>query len=208
MPLLCQVTQEPTSRSMLPIQANLSVSNCALLLPNSGSSAAGAPNTPSAVPSRGAALRDIVGGAHRARAGHVLHHDVRIAGNESRHVAREQPHVDVVAAAGVVADDDVDALALVEIGDCVGLRCRAHRQQCQAGDCRQNPPARCHCLRFLPRRCGRGMLRVAPFSQQGSEGATKTPPFNPSCPALCRASTSSAPGGAAVTSPAMTNSMT
>ncbi len=56
MPLVCQVTQEPMSRSMLPIQANLSVSNCALLLPNSGSSAAGAPNTPSAVPSRGAAL--------------------------------------------------------------------------------------------------------------------------------------------------------
>ena len=56
MPLLCQVPQAAVSRIMLPSHAKPAVSNFASLLPNSGSSAAGAPNTPSVRPSRDAAL--------------------------------------------------------------------------------------------------------------------------------------------------------
>ena len=56
MPLFFHVPHAPVSRNMLPIQASFSGSNWAPALPNSGSSATGALNTPSAVPSFGATL--------------------------------------------------------------------------------------------------------------------------------------------------------
>src|SRR5262249_30508728 len=43
---------------------------------------------------------EVVGGADAAAADHVLHHDVGIAGHIFGHVARDQPAVLVVAAAG------------------------------------------------------------------------------------------------------------
>ena len=75
---------------------------------------------------RGAVLRrvvvEVIDRAQRARARHVLHHDGRIARNVAPDMARDQPAIDVVAAAGPIADDQVDLPALVEIGDRIGAR--------------------------------------------------------------------------------------
>ena len=62
--------------------------------------------------------------------------DVRIAGDVAADVARDQPRIDVVAAAGAVADDQGDLLALVEIGDAVGGGAvdRASRDRRNAGE--------------------------------------------------------------------------
>src|SRR5262249_15541894 len=51
----------------------------------------------------------------RTRAWHVLHHDRRVAGNVLRKMPRQDAGVGVVAAAGAVADDQVDVLAAVEV---------------------------------------------------------------------------------------------
>jgi hypothetical protein len=61
-----------------------------------------------------------VGEPQAAGALHVLGQQGRIAGNEPAHVAGEHAGIDVVAAAGRVADIDLDGLAPVEIGDAVG----------------------------------------------------------------------------------------
>ncbi len=55
-----------------------------------------------------------IGGQHVSATGHVLHDDVRLTGNEPRHVARDQSRRDVVGAARPGAGDDGDRLALVE----------------------------------------------------------------------------------------------
>ena len=49
-----------------------------------------------------------------------LHHDIRVAGDVFRHRVREQPGIEVVAAAGAAAHDEGDGLALVKILDAVG----------------------------------------------------------------------------------------
>src|SRR5262249_58092852 len=54
----------------------------------------------------------------------VLNDDAWIAGDMLADVAREHARIDVVAAAGSVADDQIDPLALVEIGNVVGARRR------------------------------------------------------------------------------------
>ena len=63
----------------------------------------------------GAVLRrdggDVLRGLGAARARHVLDHDVRLAGNVAAEMARHRARVDVVAAAGRRADDQVDGLA-------------------------------------------------------------------------------------------------
>ena len=47
---------------------------------------------------------------------------VGIAGDVLAHVAREHARVEVVAAAGGVADQQLDGLAAVEVGDRLRLR--------------------------------------------------------------------------------------
>ncbi len=69
--------------------------------------------------------RDVVepvGGGEPARAGHVLHDDVRIARDVPAKMARQHARIDVEAGRGFVADHDVDGLALVEIRNLVGRR--------------------------------------------------------------------------------------
>src|SRR5205823_936693 len=59
---------------------------------------------------------------HASPAGEVLHDHGRIAGKMPRHVAREGASVEIITAAGAVADDDIHGLASIELGDRVGLR--------------------------------------------------------------------------------------
>ena len=61
-----------------------------------------------------------VGEPQAAGAFHVLRRHRRIAGNVLAEVARDQPRVDVVAAADAVADHHLDGLALVELGRRLG----------------------------------------------------------------------------------------
>ena len=56
MPLVFQATQMLTSLLALPIQVNLVASNCAALLPSSGSKPVPRPMMPKAVPSLGPTL--------------------------------------------------------------------------------------------------------------------------------------------------------
>ena len=53
---------------------------------------------------------------------------VGIAGDVLAHVAREHPGIEIVAAAGGVADQQLDGLAAVEIGNRLGVA-RLHGQQ-------------------------------------------------------------------------------
>jgi hypothetical protein len=74
----------------------------------------------------GAVLRpaiDEIGGANAAGSFHVLNDDARIAGHVLAQIATEGARIEIVAAASAEADDDLDRLALVEIGDAL----RSHR---------------------------------------------------------------------------------
>ena len=87
----------------------------------------------------GAVLRrqrvEVVGRAQAAGARHVLHHDAGIAGNVAADMAREQTREAVIAAAGAVADDQVDLPAAVEIFNVVlRQRDRWRRHEQQGGD--------------------------------------------------------------------------
>ena len=116
MPLVFQATQMLTSLLALPIQVNLVASNCAALLPSSGSKPVPRPMMPKAVPSFGRDVVEPVRQPQAARAFHVLRQHVRIAGNVLAHVSREHARIEVVGAADAVADVEIDGLALVEIG--------------------------------------------------------------------------------------------
>ncbi len=82
---------------------------------------------------RGAVVRRGIGeevdGAQTAGARHVLHDHVWIAGNVPAEMSGEQPSIDVIAAAGAVADDQLDLLALVELGDRIGARIRERKHE-------------------------------------------------------------------------------
>src|SRR5437016_5870642 len=56
-------------------------------------------------------LVDVIRGLEAAGARHVLRDDGRLAGNVLAEMARDQPAVEVVAAAGGIADRDRDDLA-------------------------------------------------------------------------------------------------
>ena len=88
----------------------------------------------------GAVLRrhriDELRGAQAAGAGHVLRHDIGVSGDVLAEMARQQPAVEIVAAADAVADDQIDGLALVEILDAVGA-CALDRESESAS----KPPA-------------------------------------------------------------------
>jgi hypothetical protein len=117
MPLVCQATQMLTSLLALPIQVNLVASNCAALLPSSGSKPVPRPMMPNAVPSFGPDVVEPVGEPQRAGALHVLRHAPSDCRDVLAHVAREHAGVEIVGAADAVADVEIDGLALVEVGD-------------------------------------------------------------------------------------------
>ena len=90
----------------------------------------------------GAVLRrdivDIVRHFKRSGARHVLRHQRRIAGYVLAHVACQRARIDVVAAASRKSDQNLNRLALIEIGDCIGRLCRHggktdERRQTQRG---------------------------------------------------------------------------
>src|SRR3970282_1594237 len=58
---------------------------------------------------------NMIGRDHRARAGHVLHHEFRITGNMFTEEARVGARPLIVIVAGLITDDDAYRLALVEI---------------------------------------------------------------------------------------------
>ena len=80
------------------------------------------------MPSFGRGVGDVQAGLGAARARHVAHDDRRIAGNVPRKMPRDRAGIDVVAAADIVADDEVDGLAGVEI-----LRGRGRRGERSCG---------------------------------------------------------------------------
>ncbi len=92
---------------------------------NSGMSRAKAPIVALAVIRRDGV--EVVGRAQAARSRHVLHHDRRMARNIAADVPRNQSGAEIVAAAGPVADDQVDGPVALEIRDRVGMR--GHRQR-------------------------------------------------------------------------------
>ena len=65
-------------------------------------------------------------GLAAAGARHVLDHDARLAGDVPRQMPRECARIDVVAAAGIAADDEFDGFAGEEIlrGGGGGHECR------------------------------------------------------------------------------------
>ena len=90
---------------MVPSQVNSSALNRAAATPSTGSIGLSRAIMPMVRPS-GAALLYISLDMHLAAgAGLVVHDDGRLARNVLAEVAGEQPRIDVVAAAGGVADD-------------------------------------------------------------------------------------------------------
>jgi hypothetical protein len=85
---------------------------------------------PKAVPSLGA--------LQAAGARHIVDDDRRLAGNVLAHVLSQKTAVDVVAAAGAVADDHGDRLAFVEIFHRIGARLA--REGSRDQQCRHRPP--------------------------------------------------------------------
>ena len=116
MPVVCQATQMQTSSLVLPIQLNLVASNCAALLPSSGSKASAAvercrtPGRPWAPRCRG---NWRAGCRRRPPCSSAPAPDCR---EVAAHVARQDARIGVVAAADAGADIHLDGLALVEIG--------------------------------------------------------------------------------------------
>ena len=88
-------------------------------------------------PVLGRDLADMDAGLGAARARHVLHHHVWIAGNVAAEMPRHRARIDVEATAGIVADHEVDGLAGVVVlggrrsrgGDHAGRRDQTCLQQ-------------------------------------------------------------------------------
>ncbi len=80
---------------------------------------------------RGAVLRrdaiKIIGEPQTAGAFHVLRHQRRIAGDMRAHVAADHARIEVVGAAGRVADIEVDIAVLVEVLDALREHDRGRR---------------------------------------------------------------------------------
>jgi hypothetical protein len=135
---------------MLPMKLNLVPSNGAPGWPSSGSSAVPRPIVPNALPSFGAAGGvEPVGETQARRALHVLRHHGRAAGQMGADVPREQPGIEVVAAADRVAGIGVDGPAL-EIRR-VLLRGRCNRRDGEQSGGAANGQSLAH-PRFLHRK--------------------------------------------------------
>src|SRR5262249_44583093 len=72
-----------------------------------------------------------------AAAGHVHRHDRRMAGDVPAQKFGGEPAVDVVAAAGAIADDHAHGLAAIEVGDRIGVH---DRRDDEHGGERRGPP--------------------------------------------------------------------
>ena len=112
----------------LPIQLNLRASNWTPGWPSAWSVGVAWLRQAITVPSLRRDRVEPVGRAAAAGAGHVLRHDGRLAGNVRADEAAEHAGIEVVAAAGAVADDEGDALAAIEVGDVVGAGRRGEAQ--------------------------------------------------------------------------------
>ena len=110
------------SSLMLPIHLNVRKSILSLLLGENGIADLEEVEKGDRRAVGGRLCIEIFDGLERRGAGQVVDDDVRLAGNVFRHVAGEQPGVDVVTAPGRIADDKIDRFALVEISR--GLRPR------------------------------------------------------------------------------------
>src|SRR5215208_8465535 len=105
---------------------------------------------------------------------HVLNDDVRTPGNPFREMAREQPCVQVVAAARISRNDHQDRLALVECLN--GLGIRTGNANCKSGPCcsehlQQSPSLMPPCATvhpYVPRFCGFFLLRARALIGMGS----------------------------------------
>ena len=109
-------------------------------------------------------------GAAAAGAGLVLRNDGRIARNETVEMPADDAHVDVVAAADVAADDEVDALAGVVVRGRRGRRDQADGgrgdgERARSRTVRQNAPSSMRRRAFaqLPDGADAAMLRTASF---------------------------------------------
>ena len=102
-------------------------------------------------------LRHIFRRDETAGARHVLRQDRRIAGQMARQEFRDQPRIEVVAAARPIADQHADGLAAVEVGDRIGARAvGAPREHGESGNERCDPvhraPHRSRQRRLAPQR--------------------------------------------------------
>jgi hypothetical protein len=59
----------------------------------------------------------MIGGPNPSGSWHVLHHEVRIAGNEPTHIAGQQTGVGIITAPGRNRDDEFNGLASIEVAD-------------------------------------------------------------------------------------------
>ena len=116
MPVEAMKAQTLTSCETLPSQPNLVASNW---VPSPWPSSGSAIDARRENADSGAVLRrdvvEIIDQLERARARHVLRHDLRIAGNMAAEIARQRAAIEVVAAAGGKADQHVDGFAGIEI---------------------------------------------------------------------------------------------
>ena len=106
------------------------------------------------MPMVGAVLRrdvvEIIGELERARARHVLHHDRRIARDMPAEMAGEDAGVGVIAAAGAIADDQVEVLAAIEVGDRVLRASRLRQRQQDKNQGERTAHGGCSVLRAGP----------------------------------------------------------
>ena len=111
-----------------------------------------------------------VGEPQAAGAFHVLRRHLRIAGNVLAEMARDQPRVDVVAAADAVADHHVDGLALVELGRRLGGRAAGAQHGKNGGGSEQHLEARILALMAisLPSELGHQRRRGSRFGCRDS----------------------------------------
>ena len=135
----------------------------------------------------GAVLRrggvEIAHRRHAGRARHVLHDHVRIAGDVAAVVPRQHARVDVVAAAGRIADDQRHGLAVVEgllrdgasmhrSDDDAAQRRAHHRTLAPAATPLPNPPPQGGC----PLR-GNERSKISAFRRQPLNSITSRPRF-------------------------------
>ena len=121
---VCQTAVSSPPVVKRPSQWNLLMSNLMVASPSACDTTSCWPIMPSVRPSRERLVEQIVAGLGATDARHVLRDDPGIARNVFRQQVGGEPGVDVVGAAGVVADDQVDLLALEELLGGLGLRRR------------------------------------------------------------------------------------
>src|SRR3954466_5367914 len=73
----------------------------------------------------------MIGSSQAARARHILHHDVWLARDMPAEMARHQPAIDVIAAAGSITDDQAHLPAAIKVRNRISARgLRREHQRC------------------------------------------------------------------------------